>query len=90
MEFKRIIKREVDDSQGKRTIYFWETGEEIEVGLYKVRVPIRKGLRWVTLPREMFVRKNQEDGVVHDLYIDRRIDVMKLKELGQMIKSVHL
>jgi hypothetical protein len=82
MEFKRIVKKEVDDSQGKRTVYFWETGEEIQPGLYKIRLPIAgENFKWITRPREMFIWKNQEEGIVHDMYVGREIDSLNLGDV---------
>lgn len=84
MKFKRIVKRKIDDSRGgTREVYFWEDGEEIKPGLYRVRIPRFSvgSLRWYTTRNEMFIWNNQSEEVIHDMFVDRRIDLLNLPEV---------
>jgi hypothetical protein len=82
MNFQKIVKKTVDDSSEKRTVYFWEDGTELLPGLYNVRIPKWKNFRWYSAPLEMFICKNQERGeVVHDMYVSKYIEPLDLDEV---------
>ncbi len=81
MKFQKIVKRRVGECLKERFVYFIEDGEELKPGLYIVRIPVWANMRWYTTPCEMFICKNQDPGIVHDMYISKQIDILNLGQV---------